>query len=297
MAQENAITAADTCAALDVEFIENFEHDYTSLSEAMGLYDIEVLAAGTALYQYKVSGTLSATVPAEGEEAPLSKYKAEKVSIGEMTPKRYRKQSTAEAILKGGLENAVLKTDKKMRIHLWDLVLDEFYAFLAKGTGKVSGTVDTLQKALVKADSALVTAAHKNHDSVGAIVHYVNNEDVADYLGEKDVVTQTDYGISYLTAFLGVSHVVPTPSVKAGTVVATPVLNIHPYTIDFSTLADAGLEYTTSTGDDEDNLGIVGVHHSPDYNRGSVDTHAMFGLTLVPEIKDYVVNATFKTTA
>ena len=289
--KDNTITAADTCAALDAEFVENFTHDYDQLAEALGLYDVQVVAAGTALYQYKVTGALSTTTPAEGDETPLSNYKVAKESVGSVEPKRYAKLTTAEAILKGGMENAVLRTDRKMGQHLRAQALSQFYAFLAAGTGKVSGTVDTLQKALAKADASIGDAMEGNADNGGTLVHYVNRQDAADYLGEHEVTLQTAFGLTYLQSFLGVENVILTSSVKAGTVIVTPVEHIHPYGLDFSPLATAGLEY------ESDSLGIVGVHHAPDYDRGSVETYAMLGLTLVPEIKDYVVNATFKTTA
>lgn len=289
--KENTVTAADTCEALDQEFVRSFSEDYDQLADALGLYDVQVVSAGTALYQYKITGALSATTPAEGDETPLSKYAVAKEAVGEVAPKRYAKLTTAEAILKGGIENAVLRTDRKMKQHLRAQALADFYAFLAGGTGKVTGTVDTLQKALAKADAAIGDAMEKNADAGGTLVHYVNRQDAADYLGEHEVTLQTAFGLTYLQSFLGAENVVLTSSVKAGTVVVTPVENIHPYALDFSTLATAGLEYET------DDYGLIGVHHVPEYDRGSVETYAMLGLTLVPEVKDYIVNATFKAGA
>ncbi|MEE1045465.1 MAG: hypothetical protein U0L51_08265 [Olegusella sp.] len=289
--KENTATAADTCESLDVEFVQNFREDYDKLTEVLGLFDVQTLSAGAALYQYKITGALNTETPAEGDETPLSNYKVAKDPIGEVELKRYAKLTTAEAILKGGLENAVLKADRKMAQHLRSMAVDQFFTFLAAGTGKVSGTVDTLQKALAKADAAIGDAMEKNNDAGGTLVHYVNRQDAADYLGEHEVTMQTAFGLTYLESFLGAENVILTSSVKAGTVIVTPVENIHPYAVDFAALSDAGLEY------ESDDFGIIGVHHVPDYNRGSVDAYAALGLTIVPEVKDYIVNATFKTTA
>lgn len=289
--KDNTITTADTCEALDDEFVENFKKDYDKLAETLDLFGVETLKAGAALYQYKVTGALSTTTPAEGDETPLSKYSVSKEIIGEISLKRYAKLTTAEAILKGGIENAILKTDRHMSQHLRAVALSDFYGYLAKGTGKVSGTVDTLQKALAKADAAIGDAMEKNGDQGGTLVHFVNRQDAADYLGEHEVTMQTAFGLTYLESFLGAENVVLTSSVKAGTVTVTPIENIHPYAVDFASLADAGLDY------ESDDYGIVGIHHVPDYDRGSVDTYAALGLTIVPEVKDYIVNATFKAGA
>lgn len=48
---ENTVTAADTCAALDQEFVATFRQDYDRLSEALGLFDAQTVAAGTTLCQ------------------------------------------------------------------------------------------------------------------------------------------------------------------------------------------------------------------------------------------------------
>ncbi|MEE8716595.1 MAG: hypothetical protein SOI26_05500 [Coriobacteriales bacterium] len=58
-ANANTITTADVCAALDQEMVENFRQDFDRLSEIVGLFPVETVAAGTALYQVKVAGELS----------------------------------------------------------------------------------------------------------------------------------------------------------------------------------------------------------------------------------------------
>lgn len=284
---DNTILAADTCAALDEEFVQNFRQDYDQLAEALGLYDVQTVSAGTALYQYKVTGSLNTNVPNEGDETPLSNYKVTKKAIGEVAPKRYAKLTTAEAILKSGMENSVLRTDRKMLAQLRSGILADFYAFLGNGTGAISGTAENLQMALALADAALGDEMEKNQDEGGTLVHYVNRQDAAEYLGEKDVTVQTAFGLTYLQSFLGVENVILTSSVAAGSVKVTPIENIHPYAIDFESLGDAGLTYET------EDYGLIGVHHVPDYDRGSVKTYVMAGLTLIPEITNYIVNATF----
>ena len=56
----NTQTKADMAAALDIEFVARFQQEYDRFAELIGLFPVETQAAGTALYQYKVTGTLDA---------------------------------------------------------------------------------------------------------------------------------------------------------------------------------------------------------------------------------------------
>lgn len=112
-APTNMLTAAQTCTGLDIEFVRNFTEEYDRLAEVLGLFDVETVAAGTAMFQYKVTGSLNTAVPGEGEETPLSLFKTEKEPLDPIAIKRYAKGTTVEAILKSGFENAVLKTDRE----------------------------------------------------------------------------------------------------------------------------------------------------------------------------------------
>ncbi|MFR5000286.1 MAG: hypothetical protein ACLUCU_07525, partial [Slackia sp.] len=149
-ALENQVAAADVVTALDVEFIENFQHDVNQLMEVLGIFGVETMNAGTALYQYKVSGSLNSAEVAEGDEVPLSKYSVAKTPIGELETKPYRKLTTRQAILKAGFENAVLKTDDKMAKDMRADIVKAFFEFLGKGTGSAKGV--GLQAALAQTD-------------------------------------------------------------------------------------------------------------------------------------------------
>ena len=115
-AYSNIIKANDTVKALDIEFVKNFQQDYDRLVEIVGLFPSQTMTAGTALYQYKITGNLldgstsdgtSGTSYTEGDFIARSKYQVTKEQIGEIEFYPYAKQTTAQAILKGGFENAV----------------------------------------------------------------------------------------------------------------------------------------------------------------------------------------------
>ena len=265
---DNTIKAEDISKALDVEFIRNFDHEVNDLAKILGIHRPEVVPAGTALYLYKITGSLSAESVEEGDEVPLSKYNL----------------TTAQAVLKGGFENSVLRTDNQMVKDIRAGVLDSYFKFLAKGTGTATGV--GLQATLAQMNAKLADTLEKNHDSADSLVWFVNPYDIADYLAKAEVTIQTVFGMQYLQTFLGVQNIFVTNKVDKGTVYVTPTDNIHIYGVDFASLAQAGLTYETQESS------IIGVHHAPAYNRTSCETYALVGCDMYAEILDFVVKGT-----
>ena len=295
-APNNSVTTAQMNVALDRELIRTYTGDYTRLAEILGITSVETVAAGTALYQTTItgalndsadadSGTSSGTAYVEGEEVALSQYEANKtpVDVAKVTP--YRKLTTADAILKSGYDVAVLRTDQKMLNNLRNAVVARFFGFLATGTGAATGA--TLQATLANVDAAIGDAMETAGDSVGDVVHFVNRQDAADYLGTAPVTTQTAFGLTYLETFLGIQRVFLTNKVGRGVVYATPTDNVHAFGIDFGALSAGGLAYAQSDS------GIIGVAHTPAYDRMSCETHVINGLTLFAEVTNYICKGTF----
>lgn len=294
---DNTIKAADIAAAQDKLFVANFDHEVDRLIEVLGLFGVETATAGQAFYQYKVTGKLNDAEVEEGDETPLSHYKVEKVSFGEFEIHPYRKLVTAQAILKSGYENACLKTDNQMVKDIRADRLKQFFEFL-KGEqikdidGKTSiktATGKTLQATLAYMQSTLGDTLEDNNDEVSdnELVWFVNRTDIADYLADKDVTTETLYGMTYIKNFLGiVSNLFVTNKVEAKTIYVTPASNIRIYAPDFAELDTAGLSYETSANN------LIGIHHQPAYNRTSCETYALTGMTIIPEIVDYIVKGT-----
>ena len=267
----NTITAADIAKSQDIEMLTNFNGELNRLTEILGLFDPEIVAAGTAMFQYTVTGSLNTSPVTEGDEVPLSKYTVTPTQLDPITIKPYRKLTTAQAILKGGYENAIEKTDRKMVGQVRNGILTDFFTLLGKGTGTATGA--GLQATLAQATAKIQDETEKNDDFSGSIVYFVNPYDIADYLANAQVTTQTVFGMTYIQSFLGVENIMVTNKVTAKTVYATPVENIHIYGIDFSTLGDAGLAYTTQDGS------LIGVHHEGAYNRTSSETYVKGTIT------------------
>lgn len=297
-APTNLITTSDMNVALDREFILNFEGDYDRLAEILGIFAPERMAAGTALYQLKVTGTLnndkddngsSGSSYVEGDLVNLSKYTATKEPIGAITPKPYRKATSGANILKNGYEIAVMKTDQKMQSHIRADIIKEFFGFMAKGTGEAAGT--GLQEAAAMVDAKLGDTMETNGDEGGKVIHFINRTDAAKYIGNAPVTTQTMFGMTYLQNFLGMTDVFLTNKVASGTMYATPAENIHVFTVDFGELARADLSYQQSDS------GLIGVAHSPAYDHVSTETNVLTGMLLFPEVKDYIIKGTINPAA
>ena len=281
---DNTVLAENIAKAQDIEMITRFNGEMDRLTEVLGLMPPEIVAAGTAMFQYVVTGDLNATTVEEGDEVPLSEYSVEPTQLDPIALKPYRKLTTAQAILKGGYENAVAKTDAKMIAQVRKGVLTDFFTLLGNGTSSVSG--EGMQAVLAQAAAKIQAETENNDDFTGSPVYFVNPFDIADYLGNAQVSTQTVFGMTYIQSFLGVQNIMVTSKVGKGTVYATPAENIHIYGIDFAALGSAGMEYTTLDGS------LIGVHHQPAYNRTSAETYVLSGALMVPEYKNYIVKGT-----
>lgn len=292
-APANASTSTDINFALDQQAILNFNQEFDRLAQILGIFGVETLAAGVQLNQLKITGTLndgktddssSGEAYIEGDLVALSKFMAEKVPVGSIVAKPYRKQTTAQAILTSGYEAAVLGTDQKMLAKVRGGVVKKFFDFLGNGKGTATGA--GLQAALAKVDATLSDTLEANDDEASRIIHFVNRQDAAEYLGKAAITDQTVFGMTYLQNFLGVTDIFLTSKVPEGTVYATPVENIHIYGMDFSALAKGGLVYQQSSNN------LIGVAHEGGYDHASSFTNILTGATMFAEVQDYIVKGT-----
>ena len=294
-APANIIDRTAVNTALSAEFIANFKQENDRLLELIsaGAYAVETMPANTQLYQLKVTGELndaktddssSGTAYVEGDLVALSKYKTEKVNLATVDIQPYRKLTTGAAILAGGYEQAVLRTDAKMAQNMRAKAIKRYFDFLANGTATATGT--GLQAALAYSDAALADKMEDNGDELGTPIHFINRQDAAAYLGTAPVTVQNLYGLTYLESFLGVTGVFLTSKVPSGTMYTTCKENVRVFGLDFAELSRAGLDYDT------DSDGLVGVYHEPARDHVSAETGAVLGMNIVPEVTDYIVKGT-----
>lgn len=282
MAENNLITRSDLARVREVDFTLMFSESVKKLIEALGVTRKIAKQAGTVLKSYKATGTLQDGNVAEGELIPLSKYVTEAVTYKEITLKKWRKATTAEAIVDRGYDQAVTMTTDRMLRDVQKGIRADFFTFLATGTATASGK--GLQAALAQSWGQLQV---KFEDDEISAVHFVNPLDIADYLATATVSTQTAFGMTYLEDFLGMGKVFLNTSVPKGKVFSTAADNIVLYYIPVNG-ADLGEAFNFTS----DETGYIGIHEEPDYTNMTASDTVINGMELFAERLDGVVVAT-----
>ena len=177
-AEKNLIKKADLARAREVDFVYRFTDSIKKLVEALGVTRTIPKAAGTYLKAYKATGTLQDGLVAEGDIIPLSHYKTIPVNFGEIPFKKWRKATSAEAIIEKGYDQAVTMTTDEMLKDAQKGIKKYFFNFLSQGTGLAAGT--TFQSTLAAIWGQLQVLYE---DTEIAAVYFMNPLDVADYLG------------------------------------------------------------------------------------------------------------------
>lgn len=292
-AKDNLTTTAQfTTSAREVDFVTRFADNWDALRNIMGIMRPIRKAPGTKLVSYKASvdGGLKGGTVAEGEEIPLTKAKVEPVSYDDIEVKKYAKSVTLESVEKYGAEVAVEKTDDAFLVALQNEVLTNFYTFLGTGSLAVTGAT-TWQKALALSKGKVLDKFAGMDKDVTEVVGFANIMDFYEYLGDKEITTQTQFGLTYVKDFIGYStlFLLPEKYIAAGKVIATPVENIDLYYTDpsDSDYGKLGLNYTVK-GD----TNLIGVHVEGDYSRATGDMYAIMGMKLWAEYLDGIAVAT-----
>lgn len=287
LAETNVITTSDMKKARELEFVYRFGENIKALQRALGITRPIAKQAGTVLKAYKAVGTLASDPVAEGDIIPLSKYTIQPQTFGEITLDKFRKASTAEAIIKGAYSQAVSMTDERALRDLQARIKTRFYTFMASGTGTATGV--NLQKTVAQLRAQL---AIKFEDEDVRPVYFINPVDMADYLGAAQIITQTAFGMTYFEDFLGLGTVVEAPAVPAGTVYGTVKDNIVLYYVPVNGADGLGTAFDFTT----DETGLVGIHHEDNYERMQFETVLVSGLTLFAERIDGIVKGTISGT-
>ena len=286
-AENNLIKKADLARAREIEFTYNFSEGVRKLMEALGVTRKIAKQAGTVLKAYKATGTLENGAVAEGDTIPLSKYKTEPVSFGEITLKKWRKATSAEAIVERGYDQAVEMTTDRMLRDVQKAIRADLFTFLATGTGTASGA--DFQSVLAQAWGQLQV---KFEDDAIQAVYFVNPLDIADYLGAAQITTQTAFGMTYVEDFLGLGTVIMNASVPKGKIYATAKENIVLYYIPVNG-ADLGEAFDFTS----DETGYIGIHETPDYTNMTASDTVVNGMVFFAERIDGVVVGTINAGA
>lgn len=280
-AETNVIKAAQMAKVREVDFVERFAGNILpKLMEALGVTRKIPMQEGTTMYYYKTSGTLQSGAVPEGEIIPLSQYQRDKYSIGEITLKKWRKASTAEAIKKSGYSEAVAETDAKMLNDVQKTIRSDFFSFLTGLDGTVIGG-STLQAVLAKTWGNLQVLFED--DSVSA-VHFINPLTIADYLATATISMQTAFGMNYIEDFLGMGTVVMNSNIPQGMVYSTAKDNIILYYLTMNGEVANAFNLTA------DQTGYIGIKSGyTNEERAQIESLVMSGIQFLVEYADGVV--------
>lgn len=281
-AETNLITSADLVRAREIEFTYTFGDSIKKLMEALGVTRKIAKQAGTNLKAYKATGTLQDGNVPEGEIIPLSKYETEPVEFGEITLKKWRKATSAEAIVEKGYSQAVTMTTDAMLKDVQKGIRKDFFDFLAEGTGVAQG--DTFQATLARTWGQLQVLFED--DDIEA-VHFMNPLDVADYLATANITLQNAFGMTYVKNFLGLGIVFFNSSVPQGKIYSTAVNNLVLYYVPVN-----GADLNEAFSFTSDATGLIGIHEEPDYTNMTASDTVLSGIKLFAERIDGVVVGT-----
>ena len=281
-AENNTIMQADLARTRVVDFNLQFVGSLSKLIESLGVTRKIAVQEGAVLKMLKVTGTLESGAVAEGELIPLSKYQTTETPVGEVKLNKWRKATTAEAILKGGYDQAVGATTDRMVKDIQKTIRTDLFTFMGTGTGTATGA--TLQAALANGWGKLAVLFE---DDAVETVFFLNPMDVSDYLGTAQVTMQTAFGMNYIENFLGLGTVFLNSNVPEGKFYATAKDNIVMYYVNVGA-GDIQAAFSLTT----DETGYIGIREYPDNDTARVLDLVMSGVTFFPERQDGIVVGT-----
>ena len=281
-AEINTIFTSDLARVRVVDFNYQFTGSIRKLTEALGITRKIAVQEGTTLKAIQVTGTLESGNVGEGELIPLSHYETTEVPVGEIALRKWRKATTAEAILKRGYDQAVGETTDKMVKDIQRTIRNDLFTFMGTGTGTASGAA--LQAALANGWGVLQTLWE---DDAVETVYFLNPQDVSDYLGTAQITMQTAFGMNYIENFLGLGTVFMNSNVPKGKYYATAKENIIMYFVNVGT-SELAQAFSLTT----DETGYIGINEYPDKDTARVLDLVMSGVTFFPERIDGIVVGT-----
>lgn len=269
---ENTNMAADFEPAISIDHINVLVKGIHSLQELLGITSMKAMGSGDIIKRWKTTVTKQSGKVAEGEVIPLSKTTRVALDPIALELKKYRKQTTAEAIQKNR-EVALNESDDLLMKDVRSEIVGDFYAIVNGGTGSAKAGTG-LQSAAAQVWGAL-QVYYEDMDVTP--VFFINPLDAADYLATAAISTQTTFGIRYIENFLGLGTAIINSRVAKGTVVGTAVENLN------GAYVPAGGDTADIFGLTFDESGLVGMTHGVNTNNASVDTLIMTGVKFYAE--------------
>lgn len=281
-AEANLIKKSDLARAREIDVALRFNGSVKKLIEALGITRKIQKQAGSMIKSYKATGALESGEVAEGDTIPLSKYQVKAVNYKEIVLKKWRKATSAEAIVERGYDQAVDMTTDRMVKDVQAAIRREFFTFMETGTGSATGV--GLQATLAQVWGQLQV---KFEDDEIESAYFLNPLDVADYLASANITTQEAFGMTYIENFMGLGTVFLNSSVTKGKIIATAKENIVLYYVPVN-----GADLSEAFNFTSDETGYIGIHEEPDYSNMTASDTVVNGMALAAERLDGIVIGT-----
>ena len=282
-AENNLIKNSDLERVRQIDFVSQFGYNTKKLMELLGVMRLIPKQAGTMLKRHTVTGTLEDGNVAEGDIIPLSKYTTVETPLKEIELKKWRKATSAEAILDKGYDQAVDETSDKMLQDIQGKIRTGIIGSLTiDGQPTASGA--NTQAALADAWGKLANIFE--NDAVET-VYFLNPMDIASYLAAAQITVQQAFGFSYVENFLGLGTVILNSGITAGTFKATAKQNMVGYYVPAN---EADLAKAFDFVSDE--TGLIAVHEYADYDRLTADSTFLSGIEIFADNEAGVISGT-----
>ena len=282
-AENNLIKNSDLARVRQIDFVSQFGYNTKKLMELLGVMRLIPKQAGTMLKRHTVTGTLEDGSVAEGDIIPLSKYKTVDTPLKEIELKKWRKATSAEAILDKGYDQAVDETNDKMLQDIQGKIRTGIIGSLTIG-GQPTASGANTQAALADAWGKLANIFE--NDAVET-VYFLNPMDIASYLATAQITVQQAFGFSYVENFLGLGTVILNSGIAEGTFKATAKQNMVGYYVPAN---EADLAKAFDFVSDE--TGLIAVHEYADYDRLTADSTFLSGIEIFADNEAGVISGT-----
>ena len=262
-----------------VDYSNRFADELTGFAEALGITRPFAVQEGFKIQLYtKPEVDLADGDVAEGDIIPLSKVTPQPHSEKEITLKKYRKATSAEAIQRYGIDQAINLTDDALVNEIQKGIRDDLFAMVQAGQ-ETENLSDGLQGALASAWGAVQVAFE---DDVTGTVVFAHPQDVAETIASKELTLETRFGLNYYTDVTGTT-VFTSTQVERGSIYATAPENLQIAYIP------ANGEYGRAFGLVSDSTGYLGMKHFVHDESATQQTLVMSGVLMFPERVDGVI--------
>ena len=221
-AETGASLSTDLEPAISIDFTSRISQNIRELRDLLGVTNLIPMSAGTDIKVYKWTVEELASQVGEGEVITPTKVKRALGQTITLDLDKYRRVTTAEAIQKVGRTIAVNESDDQLIKKVQKAVKTSLYTMLKAGTGSASGA--SLQIVLANLWAKL---QEYYEDEDVTPIFFINQQDVADYLGTAQITMQTAFGFTYIENFLGLGTAIVSPQVTAKQPIATAKENIR----------------------------------------------------------------------